>query len=415
MKRKSTFLVFERPRVSSLTRVKARVPLFFAILRATGFGKGGQSPFLMRPNFVDTDDASALFKSVGSLPVLGVQAARSRLRISRFSFQIYFRGIIMAKGNWFKTHRELENHWLWQKKPFSPGQAWIDCIMKANHQDRKIPVDGEFVTIKRGQFLTSIRILSERWGWSRTKTVKFLTCLESDKMLIKKSDTKKTLITIINYSYYQDKEATEKPPKSHRKATEKPPKDTNKKGKKGKEGKEEKIYKEAIKILGWLNLHAGKRFKRTAGNLSFIIARLREGFTSADCLHVIKIKCQQWKNTEMDKFLRPSTLFRPSKFEGYLNEKEIKKQTWTNDPPQYQESDFDEVEVKNHISKQYRWCDQFVQKHKNIINPSLFFNYFKQPTAGKLEDLQPMIERICKELDRPSAALFRERIKLQED
>ena len=27
----------------------------------------------------------------------------------------------------------------------------------------------------------------------------------------------------------------------------------------------------------------------------------------------------------MDKYLRPSTLFRPSKFEGYLHEKEIQK------------------------------------------------------------------------------------------
>ena len=123
----------------------------------------------------------------------------------------------MAKGNWFKIHREIENHWLWEKKPFSLGQAWIDCIMRANHQDRKIPIDGEFIMIKRGQFMTSIRILADRWGWSRTKTVKFLTCLESDKMLSRKSDTKKTLVTIINYSYYQDKESTEKPPKSHRK------------------------------------------------------------------------------------------------------------------------------------------------------------------------------------------------------
>jgi uncharacterized phage protein (TIGR02220 family) len=303
-------------------------PLFYAILRATGFGKGGQSPFLMRPNFVDTDDASALFKSVGSLPVLGVQAARSRLRISRFSFQIYFRGIIMAKGNWFKTHRELENHWLWQKKPFSQGQAWIDLIMKANHQDRKIPVDGEFVTIKRGQLLTSIRILGERWGWSRTKVVRFLFCLESDLMLIKKSDTKKTLITIINYSVYQDKQDTEVTPKRHQKDTTVTPPDTNKKGKKGKEGKEKRIYTvNAKKILEYLNQKSNKKFKSVDSNLTPIIARFKDGHTCQDCLTVIDKKCKQWKNTEMDKFLRPSTLFRPSKFEGYLNEKEIKKKS----------------------------------------------------------------------------------------
>ncbi|NCB45345.1 MAG: hypothetical protein EOM59_22360, partial [Clostridia bacterium] len=40
---------------------------------------------------------------------------------------------------------------------------------------------------------------------------------------------------------------------------------------------------------------------------------------------VIDKKCAQWKGTDMDKYLRPSTLFNASKFEGYLNEKVIEK------------------------------------------------------------------------------------------
>ena len=34
---------------------------------------------------------------------------------------------------------------------------------------------------------------------------------------------------------------------------------------------------------------------------------------------MINIKSKQWLNTEMEKYLRPETLF-SNKFEGYLNE-----------------------------------------------------------------------------------------------
>ena len=30
------------------------------------------------------------------------------------------------------VHRSLQEHWLWDEKPFSKGQAWIDLIMLAN-------------------------------------------------------------------------------------------------------------------------------------------------------------------------------------------------------------------------------------------------------------------------------------------
>ena len=44
-----------------------------------------------------------------------------------------------------------------------------------------------------------------------------------------------------------------------------------------------------------------------------------------DCLKVIGIKCSQWKNNpEMNKYLRPETLFNATKFGGYLNEQEVK-------------------------------------------------------------------------------------------
>ena len=134
----------------------------------------------------------------------------------------------MGKG-WILLHRKIrECGVIWDDKPFSRGQAWIDLLMMANHEDKDIYFDGGVHKVLRGQKLTSIRKLSEEWGWSRTKTTKFLNDLKNAEMLAIKSDTKKTVITIVNYDNYQDLENQKEPQKSHRKATEKPQKDTNK-------------------------------------------------------------------------------------------------------------------------------------------------------------------------------------------
>lgn len=56
-----------------------------------------------------------------------------------------------------------------------------------------------------------------------------------------------------------------------------------------------------------------------------INARLNEGYTLDDFKTVIDKKVDEWKGTEMEKYLRPETLF-GSKFENYLNAKINKKQ-----------------------------------------------------------------------------------------
>ena len=76
-------------------------------------------------------------------------------------------------------------------------------------------------------------------------------------------------------------------------------------------------YKE---ILNYLNQVTGKQYRAsTKKNQELIRARWNEGFREGDFFRVIDNKAQTWQGTEMDKFLRPATLF-GTKFEGYLNE-----------------------------------------------------------------------------------------------
>jgi uncharacterized phage protein (TIGR02220 family) len=77
------------------------------------------------------------------------------------------------------------------------------------------------------------------------------------------------------------------------------------------------------RVIERLNEKTGTRYRAgTVATRKHILARLRDGFTEADLLQVVDKMVSEWKgDPEMEKYLRPQTLFRPSKFEGYLNRK----------------------------------------------------------------------------------------------
>ena len=110
----------------------------------------------------------------------------------------------MSNEGWAKIYRSLSDHWLWEDKPFSKGQAWIDLLLLVNHSEKKTMIDGRLETVSVGQTITSTRKLCDRWGWSNTKVRNFLKILENESMIIVKSDRKQTVISIVNYSVYQD-------------------------------------------------------------------------------------------------------------------------------------------------------------------------------------------------------------------
>lgn len=126
----------------------------------------------------------------------------------------------MAKAiGWVPIYRQIQDHWVWDDKPFSKGQAWIDLLLLANHDDNKFLLGNKLVEIKCGSFITSIEKLKVRWGWSNTKVINFLNLLENDGMLIKKSDTKKTVITLVNYGKFNTSEKTKTMPKRYKNDT----------------------------------------------------------------------------------------------------------------------------------------------------------------------------------------------------
>ena len=111
---------------------------------------------------------------------------------------------------WILLYRSIRESWIWEEKPFSFGQAWVDLILDVNHEDRKVFINGQLVVIKRGQKWTSLRVLAARWGWRQEKVLKFLRALEQDGMITRNVTRSGALLTIVNYGKYQDMRSTKR-------------------------------------------------------------------------------------------------------------------------------------------------------------------------------------------------------------
>ncbi len=81
------------------------------------------------------------------------------------------------------------------------------------------------------------------------------------------------------------------------------------------------IEKSVLEILNYLNKKTNKTFsQKNNNNLQNIRARLKNGFTVIQLESVIDKKASEWlNNPKMNQYLNPETLFRPKKFEIYLN------------------------------------------------------------------------------------------------
>lgn len=87
-------------------------------------------------------------------------------------------------------------------------------------------------------------------------------------------------------------------------------------------------------VIEYLNKKTDSKFKPNAkGNKSVIDPRLKEGYTVDDMKMIIDAMYSKWHGNKFsngslgDDYLRPETLFRVSKIEGYLNiARKMKKQ-----------------------------------------------------------------------------------------
>jgi uncharacterized phage protein (TIGR02220 family) len=80
------------------------------------------------------------------------------------------------------------------------------------------------------------------------------------------------------------------------------------------------LQDQAKEILTFLNKKTKCRFRLEDTNVKLVLNRLKSGASADECRAVIARKYRDWHGTEMQKYLRPATLFNSIKFEQYLGE-----------------------------------------------------------------------------------------------
>lgn len=114
------------------------------------------------------------------------------------------------ENSWIRLHRKIMDDPLYFAEPFTKMQAWIDLLLLANFADRVIFIRGNRVTIKRGQVAYSREWFSGRWRWSRGRVERFLLMLENDRKIVQQKSRLISIVTIVNYDFYQNSEKTER-------------------------------------------------------------------------------------------------------------------------------------------------------------------------------------------------------------
>lgn len=120
-------------------------------------------------------------------------------------------------SGFFKIERDFLGSPFWLSEEFTKPQAWIDLIGLANYADKTKYYKGTFQKVKRGQIVTSQQALANRWKWSRHRVSDFLRTLEAAEMVTTERTTNGTLLTVVNYGFYQSDGSAKGPRTGQRK------------------------------------------------------------------------------------------------------------------------------------------------------------------------------------------------------
>lgn len=96
----------------------------------------------------------------------------------------------------------ITDNWIWRDSRLS--HHWIDLLIYTQWEENKtVYFGGRRIELKRGQQVTSTRLLMLRWNTNPKMVLKTLNIFEEENMIICEKTTKMTLITVCNYDRYQ--------------------------------------------------------------------------------------------------------------------------------------------------------------------------------------------------------------------
>jgi len=113
-------------------------------------------------------------------------------------------------SGWIRVEREIFKHDFFATDVMSEREAWVWMVAQAAWKDTRHRVGSVMCDVPRGSFFCTLRELQNAWGWGSDKRVRtFLKRTQAERMVVLRTDAKKTHVTICNYEKYQARERTE--------------------------------------------------------------------------------------------------------------------------------------------------------------------------------------------------------------
>jgi len=191
---------------------------------------------------------------------------------------------------WVKLHRKSINSQAFQSEGL--WKVWTWCLLKANHEDRWVPVKtGKGTTevfVRRGQFIFGRKTASKALKMDESTVYKRMRKLENIGNCNTQSNTHYSIVTILNYDVYQgsgkDEVTGKVTPKEH-------PSNTNKNDKNEKNfiGRSQKETDPGVKEF--LN-YWGETFQKETGQ-PYVFNFGKEGKLIKDLLQVHSLEALQ--------------------------------------------------------------------------------------------------------------------------
>jgi|LFRM01.1.fsa_nt_gb hypothetical protein len=110
----------------------------------------------------------------------------------------------MYSQGWIKLHRQLLNSHVFQNEKLL--KIWVWCLLKASHTERTQVVGRQKVELKEGQFVTGRHAAAAELAMAPSTAWDYLKLLESENCINIKSNNKFSVVTIVNWGFYQSQD-----------------------------------------------------------------------------------------------------------------------------------------------------------------------------------------------------------------
>lgn len=222
----------------------------------------------------------------------------------------------MNLEGWVKMHRKmLDNPIVF--KDADHVAVWTYLLLNATHKEYPAIFKGNKIILSPGQLITGRKAIADKLHISESKVQRILKWFENDQQIEQQTSNKNRLITVVNWSVYQDIEQENKQCLSGNQPTNKRQMDTNKNVKNVKNDKNK--YNVSFEKV-W-EIYPRKADKAAA--YKAYTARIKEGYSEDQLLNAAAAyssKCKR-EQTEERYIKHGKTFFGVNKpFEDYLKE-----------------------------------------------------------------------------------------------